>query len=172
MTELEKYAALVEESIITESILPIPNTGLEKAQVIIEKVVKHSTEKIIIFCKELSGDVYASPQIRELIKQALLRSVEFEIFIQKEHPAATSKPLMDLFQKFAKPSQVIIKTLFDNEKFSTTTQNFCIADGKMVRIETERTNREGKFFANNKWLVERLAKPLHKMRTEAHALLA
>lgn len=166
MTDLEKYEKEIESKILSESLIPSDNEGLDKAKVIIKQIVKHSSNKIVIFCKELSGDVYASPQICESIKQALLRSVRFEIFIQSESLASSSQPLLDLFKKFASDKQVTIKSLHNIKSFSEASQNFCIVDNKMVRIETQRENRVGKFYASNQYLVKQLERSLESMRNK------
>lgn len=157
------YAHLIRRAIKDSSRLPIENSGVEKAIDIVCELIESARRSVVIFCRELSSDVYATEQVALSIKLALMRRVKFRIIIQRDKPSNDSKELLSIFKRFKDCGSVAIYSVSKDSHFSDADVNFCLVDNKMSRIETDRVNRKGLFYAFNKEISEKLQKKTEEM---------
>lgn len=152
------YAHIIRRAIKDSSRLPIENSGVEKAIDIVRELIESARRSVVIFCRELSSDVYATEQVALSIKLALMRRVKFQIIIQRDKPSNDSKELLNIFKRFKDSGSVEIYSVSKDSHFSDVDVNFCLVDNKMSRIETDRENRKGTFYAFNREITEKLQK--------------
>lgn len=138
--KLEKYKESIE-FLASENIdYPIPNHNEDHAAIIIESIIKHSKNRINIYCKNLNGLIMSKNKLFESLKNFLREGGEVRIV--SDDPSDCHKAFKDLNDlndnlKISKSSEAfkdLVKNKIENVEY------FFLGDTRMSRLEYNNTN--------------------------------
>jgi len=145
--ELDNYRQTVERLAELDSSEVFSNGRPEHAAIIFSTFLKHAKDRVVIFCQNLSREVFDDPCVLSNLESALDRKVKVEILTQ-ESPAATNFLAKEKSWK-EQGLPISLKTAAKGSPVAEVNANFAVADGKAYRFEPKRVKVEAFACMNN-----------------------
>lgn len=147
---LKVYRDLVRFAIEENLSQVVPNEEPAHARIILEEMAKHSVKTFYAVSNKLSEDVWDSAVI-SAISSAVDRNVDVRLLV--ERPCENVDRL---------PENVRVRVRSASPK-SGELVNLAIMDGRVFRVETDKSARKALFGVNVKELSEQIAKASDKI---------
>ena len=130
-TASELYRSVFRDLLYSGSSRLVQNSSPLHARIIISELIQFAQRSVDIFCDSLSPDIWNESSVRDAIKIAINKGVEFRVITQNTPNESETRDLIS--------SVTGIKTL--KEKVSLP--NFIIADKKAYRLEIDEEKKIG-----------------------------
>lgn len=147
---LKVYRDLVRFAIEENLSQVVPNEEPAHARIILEEMAKHSTETFCAVSNKLSEDVWDSAVIAA-ISSAIDRGVKVRLLV--ERPCENAGRLPENVRRRVRSLSPKLGEL----------PNLAIMDGRVFRIETDKSARKALFGVNVKALAGQIAKASEKI---------
>jgi hypothetical protein len=132
--ELHEYRLTVERLAEAKSPESFSNGMPEHAAIIIETFLKFAKKRVVIFCKQLSSNVFGIPSITARLESALLKGIRVDIIVQEK---PESDDLMQCINKWKENSKLCISLIAANGRTNSIKANFAVMDGEAYRYEPD-----------------------------------
>lgn len=131
------------------------NSGKEHAIVVLSTILNKAKNHVKIYAGNLNGGIANSPAYQDAMRQFLAREGKVTVLLEEYNPA--NKPeIFQVFKLYKKlfPNNVELKThnqIITEGGKQYNPIHFCVADGKMYRIERDVVNfaAQGNFNDSN-----------------------
>ncbi len=133
---LDEYKEIVRDLNQNMATDIFSNKKPEHAAAIFAEFFKSATNSVVIFCKNLSQEVYAAQEIPDLLQLALSRGVNVEFLCQE-------KPESQGILNLRSPNLTISRST--SEEVINSESNFAVMDGRAFRWEIN--NKEAQAIA-------------------------
>lgn len=147
---LKVYRDLVRFAIEEDLSQVVPNEEPAHARIILEEMAKHSVKTFYAVSNKLSEDVWDSAVIAA-ISSAIDRGVDVRLLVERSCENADRLP---------ENVRVRVRALSPK---SDGLANLAIMDGRVFRVETDKSARKAVFGVNVKALSEQIAKASDKI---------
>lgn len=137
---LGMYRDIFREMLRDGSDRLIYNDSKDHACVLIEELLKSAEQQVLVFCKNLGKDVWGRDEIKNALRNVLVKHIEVEVILQKPPEQEEENETYKLLTNFG-----ITPKITDN---TTVNANFIVVDDKAYRLEKDVDLRKGYACAN------------------------
>ena len=157
----EMFRLMLSEGIVKL----IHNDSTDHACVLIEELLHFAKENVLIFCRNLGSDVWATPAILSALDEALSRNgMRMRVLLQEPPAGGGANRALALLRRHG----VDVRQTHNTD----VTANFIVIDSKAYRLEKDVANRRGYACANDPQNAAKLVEAFDALASDSEQIVA